>query len=276
MLRQRLPLLLILLLLVACGRAPEADDTDAGAQAPAGAGATVEEKVTAESLASPVATVATSSQGTSEQDSEAYPAPADGASGVPEVDVYPAPEVAVPGDTATEAYPESGTDDASDDVIRAADAVIAAGEYAHETVIGKVTIYWRNDDQYLYLAAEAETSGWLGIGLDPENRMQGANYIIAAERDGAPSLYDAYGQGVVGATHPQDTEIGGSDDLVASAVSVQGGIVRLEAQIPLDSGDEYDKVLHPGETYPIIVATGTGFQFSAPHDFRALGEMTLD
>ena len=90
-----------------------------------------------------------------------------------------------------------------------------------------------------------------------ENRMQGANYIIAADRDGAPAVYDAYGQGAVGATHPEDTEIGGSDDLVASAVSVQGGVVRLEAQIPLDSGDQYDKVLQPGETYPIIVATGT-------------------
>ncbi len=276
MLRQRLPLLLILLLLVACGRAPEAADTDADSQAQTGTVAAVEENASIQSPASPVATTAVPSEATSEQYTEAYPAPADGISAVPAVDAYPVPEQVAPGETGTEAYPESATEGASDGVIRAADAVIAPGEYAHETTIGQVTVYWSNDDQYLYLAAEAETSGWLGIGLDPEDRMQGANYIIAAERDGAPSLYDAYGQGVIGATHPEDTEIGGTDDLVASAVSVQGGIVRLEVQLPLDSGDEYDKVLQPGETYPIIVATGTGFQFSAPHDFRAMGEMALD
>ncbi len=276
MLRHRLPLLLVLLLLVACGRAPEAVDTDTDSAAPASTVTTVVEKATVDAPASPAATTAVPSDGASAPETEAYPAPSSGVSDAAAVDAYPAPEVAVPGDTATEAYPESATGGASDDVIRAADAVIAAGEYAHETVIGKVTVYWSNDDQYLYLAAEAETAGWLGIGLDPENRMQGANYIIAADRDGAPAVYDAYGQGAVGATHPEDVEIGGSDDLVASAVSVQGGVVRLEAQIPLDSGDQYDKVLQPGETYPIIVATGTFLQFSAPHDFRALGEMTLD
>lgn len=269
MLRQRLPLLLILLVLVACGRAPETAEPDNDALARTPTAASAVEKVTVESPAAPAATTAV-------QDGEAYPAPADGTSGVTTVDAYPEPAEGAPADGGTDAYPANPTDGASNDVIRAADGVIAPGEYAHQTVIGKVTFYWSNDDQYLYLAAEAETSGWLGIGLDPENRMQGANYIIAADRNGAPSLYDAYGQGAVGATHPEDTQIGGSDDLVASAVLVQGGVVRLEAQIPLDSGDQYDKVLQPGETYPVIVATGTGFQFSAPHDFRAMGEMTLD
>jgi hypothetical protein len=176
----------------------------------------------------------------------------------------------------TDAYPAPGGPGGSEDVIRAADGVIAPGEYAHQVTIGQVTLYWRNDTDYLYLAAEAQTSGWLGVGLDPQNQMQGADFVIAAAQGNALAVYDAYGQAPVGATHPQDTDIGGSDDFIASAVLQQDGWVRVEVVKPLDSGDAYDRVLQPGGTYAVIVATGTDMQFNSRHSFRAAGEITLD
>ena len=95
----------------------------------------------------------------------------------------------------------------SGDVIQAADGVIAPGEYAHQVTIGQVTLYWSNDAEYLYLAAEAQTSGWLGVGLDPKSQMKGADFVIAAaDGDGCCRCTDAYGQAPTGATHPQDDD----------------------------------------------------------------------
>ncbi|MHB1318783.1 MAG: DOMON domain-containing protein [Anaerolineae bacterium] len=246
--KYRLLLLLIVTLLGACGRTPAAD-------VPA-------EPATA---LQPTAAQATSMQPTT--DTEAYPGP-DMVVSPAAVDAYPAPEMA-------EAYPAPG-EAGFGDVPWAADGVIASGEYAHQATIGQVTLYWSNDTDYLYLAAEAETAGWLGVGLDPQNQMQGADFIIAAAEGDALAVNDAYGQAPVGATHPQDATIGGSDDLLASAALQQDGWMRLEVQKPLDSGDAYDRVLQPGGTYKVLVATGTDAQYNSRHSFRAAGEITLD
>lgn len=186
---------------------------------------------------------------------------------------YPAPEEAAP----TAAYPapeEAQPTAVAPSVAWAADGVIGAEEYANTTKIGPVTIWWNNDAEFLYIAAEARTKGWLSVGLAPENRMQGANYLFASF-DGKAAMVDAYGTAPTGATHPADTTLGGTDDIVAFAVTETDGMTRFEAQIPLDSGDAYDKPLKPGETYPVIVAMGTSDAPTASHSYRGTGSITL-
>ena len=156
-----------------------------------------------------------------------------------------------------------------------ADGVIGPEEYAHQQVIGQVTVWWRNDADYLYIAFEAATTSWVAVGLAPEQRMPGANYLLGAVENGQAQLWDAYGQAPVGATHPPDEDLGGSDDIVADAGVEEGGVTRFEAQIPLDSGDAYDKPLVPGETYPIVVAVGGSDGYNAPHTYRGGGQITL-
>jgi hypothetical protein len=155
-----------------------------------------------------------------------------------------------------------------------ADGIISADEYAQSTKIGPVTLWWDNNAEFLYLAAEARTKGWLAVGLDPEDRMKGANFVMAAF-DGDARIIDAFGTAPTGAAHPADTTLGGTDDIWTYAVVEQGGITRFEVQIPLDSGDDYDKPLKPGETYRVIVAMGTLDAFEAPHSYRGAGSITL-
>lgn len=155
------------------------------------------------------------------------------------------------------------------------DGTIGDGEYAHDATLGQVHLWWSNDDEYLYLAFEATTDGWVAVGLDPDARMAGANYLLGAVVGGAAEIRDAYGTAPVGA-HPLDTDLGGSHDIVAFAAVEEGGITRFEVQIPLDSGDEFDKALSPGATYPVIVALGGSDDFGARHVFRTAGEITLD
>ena len=157
-----------------------------------------------------------------------------------------------------------------------ADGMVTDGEYAHEGEFGEVRVWWRNDDEFLYLAMEAETQGWLAVGLDPEDRMKGANFVFGAISDGEVLLWDAYGTAPTGATHPPDEDLGGTNDIVAYAGREENGKTTLEAQIPLDSGDEFDKPLQPGQSYSIIVATGTSDDYDAPMAMRTGGRITLD
>lgn len=157
-----------------------------------------------------------------------------------------------------------------------ADGRVSEGEYARNTAIGQMRLWWRNDGQHLYLALEAPTKGWISIGLDPVQRMQGANYLIGAVEQGVAKAWDAFGTAPVGAAHPPDEELGGRNDIVAFSGVEEGNLTRFEFQIPLDSGDPYDKPLKPGATYKIIVAFGAGDGYNQPHIFRSAGEMTLD
>jgi len=157
-----------------------------------------------------------------------------------------------------------------------ADGVVVDGEYAHEAIIGEVRLWWRNDAEFLYLAMEAPTTGWIAVGLDPTNRMEGANFIFGAVADGEVQIWDAYGTAPVGANHPPDEDLGGTNDIVTYTGVEEDGVTRFEVRIPLDSGDEYDKPLQPGSTYPVIAAVGTSDSFDARHSSRAQGEITLD
>ena len=155
------------------------------------------------------------------------------------------------------------------------DGTISDGEYAQEADYNGIRIWWSNDDTHLYLAMEGDTTGWVAVGLNPELGMKGADYIFGYVKDGEAQLWDAWGTERTGANHPPDSELGGSDDIVEFTGVEEGGVTRFEVKIPLDSGDEYDNTLVPGESYPIIVAMGDQDEYNAYHSKYAPGEISL-
>lgn len=191
---------------------------------------------------------------------------------------YPAPatppSAATPG-TTPETYPAPTKGEPSAQALKwAADGMISDGEYAASAKIGPMTVWWQNDTEFLYIAAEAPTKGWVSVGLDPEEKMKGANYLIAAF-DGEAKIEDGFGTAPVGNAHPADTSLGGRNDITAFAVVERDGRTLFEAKIPLDSGDAYDKPLQAGQEYPIIVAYGSADGFTTPHAFRGAGTLRL-
>jgi hypothetical protein len=157
-----------------------------------------------------------------------------------------------------------------------ADGQVADGEYARQATIAGVSLWWRNDAESLYLAMEAPSTGWVALGLDPEDRMMGANFIFGMVVDGETTIWDAYGTTPAGPDHPPDEELGGTSDIEVYAGVEEDGKTRLEVKIPLDSGDEFDKPLVPGRSYPVIAAYGTSDSFTASHPSREQGEIILD
>jgi hypothetical protein len=155
------------------------------------------------------------------------------------------------------------------------DGVIGPDEYAHTTQAAGVTLHWVNDGEFLYAAVSAQTAGWVAVGLDPENRMQGANFIFGFVQGDQTSIADMYGTEPT-AVHPLDEELGGTNDIVAYGGREEGGTTTVEFQIALDSGDVYDKPLSPGSTYPVLLAWGTVDEFQPYHGGRGASEITLD
>lgn len=158
----------------------------------------------------------------------------------------------------------------------AADGVIMAGEYTYQEDFSGLRFWWTNDATYLYFAFEGDTSGWVAVGFDPESRMQGANFLFGYVLGNEVKLWDAYGTAPTGPNHPPDEDLGGTVDIVSYAGVEEEGITRFEIQIPLDSGDAYDKTLEPGQTYPYIIAMGGEDSFNAFHLKVAGGQLVLD
>lgn len=159
--------------------------------------------------------------------------------------------------------------------VPAIDGVIHTGEYAHTLESGGFRVFWSNDDTVLRMGLLSPGTGYVAIGLDPDQRMRGANFILGAVRDGQLEMRDDYGTGLL--RHEADVAIGGRDDILAAAGREVNGQTMIEFVIPLDSGDPFDKPLKPGETYTILVAFhNTNDSFSAMHSQRGSGEIQLD
>jgi len=132
------------------------------------------------------------------------------------------------------------------------DGVIEPGEYAHEVRVGGMDVFWSNDAELLWMGLSAPATGYVAVGFDPVRRKVGANYIIGYVKDGEAIIRDHVG--TRGNLHEADTDVGGTDDLLASDGTEANGRTVLEFVIPLDSGDEKDRPLQPGESYELQTA----------------------
>lgn len=210
---------------------------------------------------------------------EILPSPTDAPTNTPAptVEASPTPEATeTPSPTPPAETPSPPPPTPEPAIAWQADGEIGEDEYRHHLTSGPMEIGWFNDAEYLYAYMDAPTNGWVSIGFDPDNRMQGANFIIGAVVNGELDIIDAWGVTPTGPNHPPDEQLGGADDIVAAAGVERDGRTIIEFQIPLDSGDPYDKPLSPGGTYPILVAFGASTDLFSYHGFRDTAQITLD
>ena len=133
-----------------------------------------------------------------------------------------------------------------------------------EVVVEGITLQWRTDDEYLYINVEALTTGWVAVGFDPVNAMQDANIIIGYVDDsGDVFIRDDFGTSP--GSHASDESLGGMDNTDQHYGIEEENMTKLHFKIPLNSGDEYDKVLMPGNSYNVILAYGSADNFTGFH-----------
>ena len=132
-------------------------------------------------------------------------------------------------------------------------------------------VHWQNDDSVLYIGLVAPGTGWLSIGFGPENRMQGADIIIAAIDNGELVIEDHYGNAPT--AHRKDDV----DHVIQAAGSEAEGQSILEFAIPLASGDDQDKALAHGSEVTIILAYhASNDRLTTRHTARSTTSIVLD
>ncbi len=130
------------------------------------------------------------------------------------------------------------------------DGSLGEGEYRNsvQDIRSGVGLHWRNGLVVLFAALRSPGTGWVSAGFDPVNRMQGANFIIAAVTPAGLAIEDHFGSGTT--SHRRDRR----EDVLRAAGAVAGGQTVVEFVIPLDSLDPEDKPLVPGGSYTVLLA----------------------
>ena len=91
--------------------------------------------------------------------------------------------------------------------------------------------------------------------------------------DGKLSIADMFSTGEFG-PHPPDTQLSGTDDILASGGKVDNGYTTIEFKRKLNTGDKFDKPLIMGIN-KIIWAYSNEPVLTIKHSSRGSGEIEL-
>jgi len=137
-----------------------------------------------------------------------------------------------------------------------------------------ITLEYKVDGSDIHCILNANTSGWIAVGFDPSSMMKDANLIIGYVAGGTGFIRDDWGVSNTG--HTSDLNLGGIDNVVFISASEVGGSTELEFKIPLDSGDDFDRILEVGQTYSVILAKGDNDDFDSYHTTAGFAEIILE
>lgn len=156
-----------------------------------------------------------------------------------------------------------------------ADGIVGESEYSRSMLLqgparqgyscGDMEIFWKNDEEYLYLALNGSTEGWLSIGFDPLEWMKNSDIILASVLGSTATVLDEYCTGNYG-PHIEDTLLGGTSDITEFGGSKGAGRTVIELKRKLDTGDRFDKAFSPGQTISIIWALSENPDISLKHN----------
>ena len=156
------------------------------------------------------------------------------------------------------------------------DGTIAEDEYAstvtHEE--SGAAMYWTVEGDMLYFGMTMESSGWVGVGFampdDVTRAKAGYDQYMVNVVDGTPMAYDMYQEDARGAPI-MDTEAGGNDSLTEFAGTYEGEMWTVEFARPLNTGEETDAVIVPGEPMLLTFATGPIMDLDRRHERSSRG-----
>lgn len=150
----------------------------------------------------------------------------------------------------------------------------SAMEYKHKLELENMTFEWRVEADHIHVRLLADTTGWVGIGFDPEKAMSGANIIIGAVKKGRFKVEDHYASRKRG--HTSDEKLGGTNDVLNPIGTEEKGVTTIAFSMLLDTGDKYDKPIKPEGTTKVMLAYGAGRDsFRDRHPFRTVYEINL-
>lgn len=151
---------------------------------------------------------------------------------------------------------------------------VSAMEYQHKLDVKNMSFSWSIDGDKIHVSLTAKTTGWVGIGFDPEKVMQGANIIIGAVKKGKFRVEDHFGDRKRG--HSKDEKLGGTSDVLNPSGFEENGMTTISFSLLLKNEDKYDKPINPDAMTKIMLSYGAGKDsFKSRHPYRTVYEINL-
>ena len=148
--------------------------------------------------------------------------------------------------------------------------IVHATEYKHEVTDKKISFAWAiegDKGDKLAVKIAAETDGWVGIGFNPVEKMQGANFILGYVKKGEAKIIDHFGNDET--KHESDTKREGTTDAILVGGTEIDGVTTIEFTMPLDSGDKNDSKIDVNGDTIVLLAYGAGRDsFKSKHKYR--------
>lgn len=151
------------------------------------------------------------------------------------------------------------------------DGQIEPNEYArhfHDAATG-MALHWTVVAEKIYIGLRAPAKGWVAIGLGGAGSVQimkDADILMGYVDETGLHLQDGFAHDFV--AHASDKELGGQEDILASAGSERGGYTEIELVRKLDTGDPYDRPIVAG-AQPVLLAHAEEDNFTALHTSRS-------
>lgn len=130
----------------------------------------------------------------------------------------------------------------------------------------KFNLEFKIHEENLHVRMSGATTGWIAVGFEPTKMMKDANIIIGYVSENETILEDHFSHSFT--SHKSDILLGGVNNVTLVDSLEEKDVTFIEFSIPLDSGDEFDKALIPGEEYKIIFAIGEKDNLKTRHSFR--------
>lgn len=156
-----------------------------------------------------------------------------------------------------------------------------AADYQHTLEAKDITFSWSLDGDIIHVQLVAKTTGWVGIGFNPEKAMAGANIIIGAVKGEKFKVEDHFGDRK--RNHAKDEKLGGVNNVENPAGSEKDGVTTISFSYPLQTDDKWDnEKLEPLATdIPVTVMLAYGRDgkdktvTKASHKYRTIYEVNL-
>ncbi len=165
-----------------------------------------------------------------------------------------------------------------DDKTGGLDGLIFDDEYDFNGTFGDgiLTIYWKVDGDEINIGMVGKTTGWISIGFGYTTAMEDSDMIFGwVEDDGTVKVVDTYSTGPTG-PHPEDTDQGGTDDVIDFGGREINGITTIEFIRKLVTGDNRDNPIPTNGTLQILWATSSSDSFNSIHDHVGYGTMNIE
>jgi len=156
------------------------------------------------------------------------------------------------------------------------DGMVGEAEYAHQVVdeLTGMMLHWTLVGDRVFMAVTSPGLGWIAVGLDPDGPiMNGADYWMGYVLDGETVFEDHWGDSA--ASHTHDTEVGGSDDILAFAGSESEDSTTIEFERLILTDDAFDKPMPNGEVF-VQLAYSTKDDWTTYHGSKTRNTVTVD